>query len=123
MEDKVLTPEEEVDSLVQKGLKALEEYASYDQEKIDYIVAKCSVAALDAHGSLAKLAISVIPVTGSSEITPTVLTLVILFVTYSQANKFLVALSSNTPLPVSSIASFAKLPCASSAATLHFATM
>ncbi len=57
MEEKVLSPEEEVDLLVQKGLKALDEYASYDQEKINYIVAKCSVAALDAHGSLAKYAI------------------------------------------------------------------
>ena len=57
MEEKILTPQEEVDALVQKGLKALAEYASYDQEKINYIVAKCSVAALDAHGSLAKLAI------------------------------------------------------------------
>ena len=57
MEEKILTPQEEVDALVQKGLKALEDYASYDQEKIDYIVSKCSVAALDAHGSLAKLAI------------------------------------------------------------------
>ena len=55
--EKVLSPEEEVDLLVQKGLKALDEYASYDQEKINYIVAKCSVAALDAHGSLAKYAI------------------------------------------------------------------
>lgn len=57
MEEKVLTPQEEVDALVQKGLKALAEYASFTQEKIDYIVAKCSVAALDKHGELAKLAI------------------------------------------------------------------
>ena len=55
--EKVLTPAEEVDGLVKKALKALDEYASYDQEKIDYIVAKCSVAALDKHGELAKLAI------------------------------------------------------------------
>ena len=64
---KVLTPEEiqakkdaankEVDELVKKGLKALDEFASYDQEKIDYIVAKMSVAGLDHHGSLARLAI------------------------------------------------------------------
>lgn len=47
----------EVDEKVQKALKALDEYANYDQEKIDYIVAKCSVAALDKHGELAKLAI------------------------------------------------------------------
>ncbi len=56
-EEKVLTPAEEVDGLVKKALKALDDYASYDQEKIDYIVAKCSVAALDKHGELAKLAI------------------------------------------------------------------
>ena len=48
---------QEVDEKVQKALKALDEYANYDQEKIDYIVAKCSVAALDKHGELAKLAI------------------------------------------------------------------
>ena len=58
MADKqILTPEEEVNALVEKALKALDEYASYDQEQIDYIVAKCSVAALDKHGELAKLAI------------------------------------------------------------------
>ena len=57
MEEKILTPQEEVDALVQKALKALDEYASFTQEQIDYIVAKCSVAALDKHGELAKLAI------------------------------------------------------------------
>ena len=57
MNEKVLTPQEEVDSLVKKGLKCLDEYASYTQEQIDYIVAKASVAALDHHGTLAKLAI------------------------------------------------------------------
>ncbi len=57
MTDKNLGPLEEVDLLVKNGLKALDDYASYDQEKIDYIVAKCSVAALDAHGMLAKMAI------------------------------------------------------------------
>ena len=57
MEEKVLTPQEEVDALVQKGLKALDEFAHYTQEQIDYIVAKCSVAALDQHGNLAKLAV------------------------------------------------------------------
>ncbi len=51
------TPVAEVNEKVAKALKALDEYASYDQEKIDYIVAKCSVAALDKHGELAKLAI------------------------------------------------------------------
>ncbi|MBE6129124.1 MAG: bifunctional acetaldehyde-CoA/alcohol dehydrogenase [Erysipelotrichaceae bacterium] len=47
----------EVNEKVAKALKALDDYASFDQEKIDYIVAKCSVAALDRHGELAKLAI------------------------------------------------------------------
>jgi len=47
----------EVDEKVAKALKALDEYAKFDQEKIDYIVAKCSVAALDQHGVLAKLAV------------------------------------------------------------------
>ena len=49
--------EAEVDGLVQKGLKALADFASYDQEKIDYIVAKMSVAGLDHHGDLARKAI------------------------------------------------------------------
>ncbi len=49
--------EAEVDGLVQKGLKALAAFASYDQEKIDYIVAKMSVAGLDHHGDLARKAI------------------------------------------------------------------
>ncbi len=59
-----LSPEEakqaaikEVDELVKKGLKALDDFASYDQEKIDYIVAKMSVAGLDHHGILARKAI------------------------------------------------------------------
>ena len=47
----------EVDDKVAKALKALDEFASYTQEKIDYIVAKCSVAGLDRHGELAKLAV------------------------------------------------------------------
>ena len=48
---------EEVNIKVEKALKALDEFYSFDQEKIDFIVAKCSVAALDKHGALAKLAI------------------------------------------------------------------
>lgn len=47
----------EVDEKVAKALKALDDYASFDQEKIDYIVAKCTVAALDQHGVLAKMAV------------------------------------------------------------------
>ena len=57
MEEKVLTAEEEVNGLVEKALKALDAYANYTQEQVDYIVAKCSVAALDQHGTLAKAAI------------------------------------------------------------------
>lgn len=57
MEEKVLTPQDEVNLLVERAQKALEAYASYTQEQIDHIVAKCSVAALDKHGELAKLAI------------------------------------------------------------------
>ena len=47
----------EVDDKVALALKALDDFASFDQEKIDFIVAKCTVAALDQHGTLAKLAI------------------------------------------------------------------
>ena len=57
MSEKVLTPEEEVNTLVEKALKALDEYSRFTQEEIDYIVAKASVAALDQHGNLAKLAV------------------------------------------------------------------
>ena len=48
---------EEVDSLVKKGLVALDEFLALNQEQIDYIVAKCCVAGLDHHGTLAKAAI------------------------------------------------------------------
>ena len=49
--------EREVNTLVSKARKALEEFMELDQEQIDYIVAKASVAALDQHGNLAKAAI------------------------------------------------------------------
>ena len=49
--------EQKVDELVKKGLKALEELSSFNQEQVDYIVAKMSVAGLDHHGNLARLAI------------------------------------------------------------------
>ncbi|CGF62861.1 Uncharacterised protein [Streptococcus pneumoniae] len=68
-------------------------------------------------------AIRVNPVTSSSSITPTVLVWRMLFTTCSQANKFLVALSSNTPRPVSSKACKANSPWASKAATDALATM
>ena len=48
---------EEVDGLVKNAQKALDEFLKLDQEQVDYIVAKCSVAGLDHHGSLAKIAI------------------------------------------------------------------
>ncbi len=50
-------PQKEINGLVEKALKALDEFANFNQEKIDYIVAKASVAALDQHGTLAKLAV------------------------------------------------------------------
>ena len=57
MEEKIISAQEEVNGLVEKALKALDEYASFTQEQVDYIVAKCSVAALDQHGNLAKAAV------------------------------------------------------------------
>lgn len=47
----------EVNDLVDKAQVALDDFLLLDQEKVDYIVAKCSVAGLDNHGSLAKVAI------------------------------------------------------------------
>lgn len=46
-----------IDQLVKKGQIALTEYLTLDQDQIDYIVGKASVAALDQHGHLARLAI------------------------------------------------------------------
>ena len=43
----------EVNALVEKGLVALEQFRQLNQEQVDYIVAKASVAALDQHGALA----------------------------------------------------------------------
>lgn len=48
---------EEVDLLVAKGLVALEKFSALNQEQVDYIVAKASVAALDQHGELARHAV------------------------------------------------------------------
>ena len=53
----VLNTSTEVEDLVSKGMEALEQYQAFDQETIDYIVAKASVAALDRHGELAKHAV------------------------------------------------------------------
>ncbi|TDQ56396.1 acetaldehyde dehydrogenase /alcohol dehydrogenase AdhE [Mesocricetibacter intestinalis] len=52
--DNALSPAQtEVNALVEKGLAALEEFRKLNQEQVDYIVAKASVAALDQHGVLA----------------------------------------------------------------------
>lgn len=47
----------EVNELVSNALQALDEFLKLDQEQVDYIVAKASVAALDKHGQLALSAI------------------------------------------------------------------
>ncbi len=46
-----------VDDLVAKALKALDDFAAYEQEDIDYIVKKASVSALGHHLSLARHAV------------------------------------------------------------------
>ncbi|PWI12909.1 bifunctional acetaldehyde-CoA/alcohol dehydrogenase [Streptomyces sp. Act143] len=46
-----------VDRLVTNGLKALADYDALDQERVDHIVKKASVAALDRHTALARLAV------------------------------------------------------------------
>ena len=56
--DNVVSPAvAEVNSLVEKGLRALDEFRKLNQEQIDYIVAKASIAALDKHGVLAMHAV------------------------------------------------------------------
>ena len=57
MSETLTESQKEIDGLVKKALKALDDFANFDQKKIDYIVAKASVAALDQHGALAKLAV------------------------------------------------------------------
>ncbi|MFF8932055.1 bifunctional acetaldehyde-CoA/alcohol dehydrogenase [Streptomyces longwoodensis] len=46
-----------VDRLVAAGLKALADYEALSQEQVDHIVKKASVAALDQHTALARLAV------------------------------------------------------------------
>lgn len=46
-----------VDRLVAAGAKALADYEELDQEQVDHIVKKASVAALDRHTALARLAV------------------------------------------------------------------
>lgn len=48
---------EMVDGLVQGALAALGRFEEFDQERVDHIVKKASLAALSAHGELAKLAV------------------------------------------------------------------
>ena len=56
--DNVVSPAvAEVNSLVEKGLRALDEFLKLDQEQIDFIVGKASIAALDKHGVLAMHAV------------------------------------------------------------------
>lgn len=57
MTNKPIDINKHINDLVDKAQIALNEFMELDQEKIDYIVAKCSVAALDQHGALAKAAI------------------------------------------------------------------
>ncbi|MGL4624924.1 MAG: aldehyde dehydrogenase family protein, partial [Culicoidibacterales bacterium] len=45
--------QQEVNTLVEKALVALDKFYGLNQEQVDYIVAKASVAALDKHGELA----------------------------------------------------------------------
>lgn len=48
----------QINELVKKGSEALNEFLLLNQEQIDYIVAKCSVAGLEAHGRLALSAVN-----------------------------------------------------------------
>ncbi|WP_055698392.1 bifunctional acetaldehyde-CoA/alcohol dehydrogenase [Streptomyces silaceus] len=48
---------EMVDGLVRGALAALERFQSYDQEQVDHIVKKASLAALSHHGELARQAV------------------------------------------------------------------
>ncbi|MFC9297308.1 bifunctional acetaldehyde-CoA/alcohol dehydrogenase [Streptomyces sp. NPDC057011] len=48
---------EMVDGLVQGALKALDRFESFNQEQVDHIVKKASLAALARHGELAELAV------------------------------------------------------------------
>ncbi|MGW4854543.1 bifunctional acetaldehyde-CoA/alcohol dehydrogenase [Streptomyces sp. NPDC004288] len=46
-----------VDGLVERARAALELFETFDQERVDHIVRKASLAALGAHGELARLAV------------------------------------------------------------------
>ncbi|MFT4173860.1 MAG: bifunctional acetaldehyde-CoA/alcohol dehydrogenase [Rhodocyclaceae bacterium] len=51
------SPSDGVHALVTRALAALEDFMRLGQEEVDFIVKKASVAALDQHGELARLAI------------------------------------------------------------------
>ena len=53
VENTLIPAQAEVNKLVEKGLVALEQFCQLNQEQVNYIVAKASVAALDQHGVLA----------------------------------------------------------------------
>ena len=56
-EEKLIAAQAEVDELVKKAQVALKEFEKLDQEQVDHIVAKASVAALNKHLQLAKMAV------------------------------------------------------------------
>ncbi|WVV21144.1 aldehyde dehydrogenase family protein [Erysipelothrix piscisicarius] len=57
MTTKKVELDNEVNELVANAQKALKGFMDLNQEQVDYIVAKASVAALDQHGVLAQLAV------------------------------------------------------------------
>ncbi|MFD9375747.1 hypothetical protein ACFWBH_09475 [Streptomyces sp. NPDC059999] len=48
---------EMVDGLVERALTAPGRFESFNQEQVDHIVTKASLAALSGHGELARLAV------------------------------------------------------------------
>ena len=56
-EEKQAAAEAEVDALVARAKKALVEFENLDQKQVDRIVAKASIAALNKHLVLAKIAV------------------------------------------------------------------
>ncbi len=57
IKNKSITAENEVNKLVENGLKSLEEFLSYSQDQIDYIIQKMALAGHKAQISLAKMAV------------------------------------------------------------------
>ena len=53
-EEKNNQVQQEINLLVEKGLKALDEFRLLNQEQVDYIVAKASVAILLGRGAFCK---------------------------------------------------------------------